>query len=166
MTTSLSSVAFDAITNAQTRVPVLGSLPGQRSLDERRYYAHPQNQFWRLMAGVVGIDLVSLGYRDRLDALLRSGIGLWDVIASAQRVGSLDSAIRAADHRDLRAMIATLPALRAVAFNGGTALRIGRKQLAEPTPVPLLALPSSSAAYTIGLAAKQPHWNEMRAYLA
>lgn len=165
MTNSLPSHAFEPVVNADTRVLLLGSLPGRISLRENRYYAHPQNQFWRLISGVTGVDLVSSDYDDRLDALLNAGVGLWDVIASAHRRGSLDSAIHSPEVRDLTGMIATLPSLRAVAFNGGTSLRYGLKQLGQPTPLPVLSLPSSSAAHTIGMPAKQKIWDEMRVFL-
>jgi hypoxanthine-DNA glycosylase len=133
MTESPPSQAFDPVVNTDTRALVLGSLPGRISLRENRYYAHPQNQFWRLMSGVTGVDLVSLSYKYRIDALLNAGIGLWDVIASAHRRGSLDSAILSAQIRHLATMITTLPSLRAVAFNGRTALRFGLKQLGAAT---------------------------------
>ena len=69
--------------DAQTRVLVCGSLPGEASLAAGRYYAHPANQFWRLVGGVIAQDLVPLDYPDRLAALLAAGIGLWDTVASA-----------------------------------------------------------------------------------
>ena len=165
MIDSTPSQAFDPVVNADTRVLLLGSLPSRISLRENRYYAHPQNQFWRLMSGVTGLDLVSLDYDDRLDALLKAGVGLWDVIASAHRRGSLDSAILSPEIRDLAGMIATLPGVRVVAFDGRTAFRYGLKQPGDPSPLPVLALPSSSAAHTIGMPAKQKIWDDMRAWL-
>lgn len=117
--------AFDPVVDAQTRLLILGSLPGEASLAAGQYYAHPRNAFWRLMDGVTGRDISSLPYEDRLVALQDIGIGLWDVIASAERSGSLDSAIRSPDTADLRGLIARLPALHAVAFNGGKAARLG-----------------------------------------
>jgi hypoxanthine-DNA glycosylase len=157
--------AFDMVANSATRLLILGSLPGQKSLAERRYYANPGNQFWRLLGPVIGRDLVSLDYEDRLNALLAAGIGLWDVIGSARRFGSLDSALRDADERDLKGAIQALPSLRALAFNGGAAFKIGVRQLGDDTPVELVALPSSSGAHAVGIAAKQPAWNRLRAYL-
>jgi len=159
------AAAFDAVVDSDTRVLLLGSLPGCVSLAERRYYAHPQNQFWRLMSPVAGINLWRLDYNARLAALRTTGIGLWDVIATAVRSGSLDQAIRAPQIRDLGALISTLPKLRALAFNGGTALRLGLKQLGGGVTLPVIALPSSSAALTVGIAAKQPEWDRLRAYL-
>src|SRR3954454_9914122 len=77
---------------------VLGSLPGDASLAAQRYYAHPTNQFWRLLGTAIDEDLASLSYKQRFDRLPARRIGLWDVIASATRRGSLDQAIRDAQH--------------------------------------------------------------------
>lgn len=61
--------SFDAVVDERTRLLVLGSLPGEASLARSQYYAHPQNQFWRLIGAVVGRDLVALSYEERLRAL-------------------------------------------------------------------------------------------------
>ena len=158
--------SFPPIFDFEARVLVLGSLPGDRSLAAQRYYAHPQNQFWQLMSPVVGCNLATLDYEDRLAALRASGVALWDVIGSARRTGSSDAAILDAEGNDIVALIGRLPELRAVAFNGGTALKQGLKLLgpnyAGPT---IVALPSSSPLHTIGVAAKQPAWNQLAAFL-
>jgi hypoxanthine-DNA glycosylase len=137
--------SFPPVVRADTRVLVLGSLPGERSLAEGRYYAHPRNLFWRLVGEIVGEDLEALDYEARLAALLGAGIGLWDTVASARRAGSLDAAIREAEHTPLAALVATLPGLRAVAFNGAASARIGMAALAG-SGLALLPLPSSSPA--------------------
>jgi hypoxanthine-DNA glycosylase len=158
--------SFPAIADPDARVLVLGSLPGDRSLAAQRYYAHPQNQFWRLMSPIVGHDLVTLGYDDRLAALRACGVALWDVVGSARRAGSSDAAILDIQGNDIAALIARLPRLRAVAFNGGTALKQGIKLLGPHYAGPeIVALPSSSPLHTIGLAAKQPAWNQLSAFL-
>ncbi len=156
--------SFPPVVDAATRLLVCGSLPGDASLAAARYYAHPQNQFWRLMAAVVEVDLPALSYDDRLAGLRASGIGLWDVVASATRAGSSDAAIRDIATNDLAALCATLPELRAVAFNGGTALAHGRRMLAD-TPLAIVALPSSSPLHTVGVATKLPIWLTLRDYL-
>ena len=158
--------SFPPIFDSGARILVLGSLPGDRSLAAQRYYAHPQNQFWQLMSPVVGCDLVTLDYEGRLAALRASGVALWDAIGSARRAGSSDAAILDAEGNDIAALIKRLPRLRAIAFNGGTALKQGLKLLgpnfAGPT---IVALPSSSPLHTIGVAAKQPTWNRLAAFL-
>jgi len=136
---------FPPVVDADTRVLILGSLPGEASLAVRQYYGNPRNAFWRLMEGVLGVALVPLDYEARLAALLSHGVGLWDVIAEAERPGSLDAAIRDPAANDLLALIGSLPALRVVAFNGGTAAKLGRRLIGER--VPTIALPSSSPAH-------------------
>lgn len=162
----MRKASFPPVVRADTKLLLLGSLPGEASLRADRYYAHPQNQFWKLAGAVAGVpDLDERSYEDRLAALLDAGIGLWDVVADALRCGSLDAAIR--DHRtnDLVALIGTLPRLCGVGFNGGTAARIGRRLLAQTSEIRLFDLPSSSPAYTVALAAKLDRWMEMRACL-
>lgn len=157
--------AFDPVVDVRTRLLILGSLPGDASLKAARYYAHPQNAFWRLIGDVVGRDLAALPYDDRLEALRAAHVGLWDVIAGAERQGSLDGAIRNAEAADLRRLIADLPQLGAVAFNGGTAARIGRRSLAD-VGVALIDLPSSSPAYTRPFAEKAQAWAVLKTVLA
>lgn len=158
--------SFPPVADARTRLLVLGSLPGERSLAQARYYAHPQNQFWPLIGAVIECDLVALDYPDRLAALREARIGLWDVIASARRAGSSDAAIRDHDPNDLAGLVAALPSLRAVGFNGGKAQAIGARALAGvATSIARVALPSSSPLHTVGLAAKLPHWLALRRFL-
>ncbi len=152
--------AFAPVADARTRVLVLGSLPGAASLAARQYYAHPRNAFWRLIGAVAGRELAALPYPDRLAALLDARIGVWDVIATAARAGSLDAAIRDPEAADLRALVARLPDLRAVAFNGATAARIGRRQLAGLAAPGLVDLPSSSPAHAgMPYAEKLSRWS-------
>ncbi|MEY4556722.1 MAG: hypothetical protein RL093_1841 [Pseudomonadota bacterium] len=157
--------AFDPVVDANTRLLILGSLPGDASLKAGQYYGHPQNGFWRLIGGVVGIDLVALCYPERLEALKAAGVGLWDVIASAERPGSLDTAIRNAEAADLNRLVESLPLLRAIAFNGGTAARLGRRSLTPRAGLDLIDLPSSSPAYTRPLAEKAAAWAVLSAAL-
>jgi len=161
----IRKASFPPVVTSETRLLLLGSLPGEASLRAERYYAHPQNQFWRLVgAAIDDEDLVGLDYDERLERLRTAGIGLWDVVANAVRPGSLDGAIR--DHRpnDLLALIESLPALRAIGFNGGTASRIGRKMIGEPAGIALLDLPSSSPAYTRSFAEKRASWLLLREF--
>ena len=161
----MRKASFGAVADARTRVLVLGSLPGEESLRRGQYYAHPRNQFWRLMGAVTGTGLAALPYAERLETLQASGVGLWDVIQSAARPGSLDADIRAPEPNALQALATALPGLRAVAFNGGTALRLGRGRLAETDGVAILALPSSSPAYTLGFELKLQAWMGLKDFL-
>ena len=140
------------------RLLILGSLPGDRSLAAQRYYAHPSNQFWRLLSKAIGEELVALDHDQRIERLAARRIALWDVIANATRAGSLDTAIRDARANALADFVATHPGLRAVAFNGKTAAAIGRRLLADAARVVLIDLPSSSAAFTRPFEDKLRDW--------
>ena len=144
------------------RLFILGSLPGDASLAARRYYAHPTNQFWRLLGQAIGEELQSLAYDSRLSTLAARRIGLWDVIASANRSGSLDQAIREAEHNQIEHLLHDFPELRAIAFNGAAAAAVGRKLIGEPPPdLKLIDLPSSSAANTRPFGDKLAAWSQL-----
>jgi hypoxanthine-DNA glycosylase len=152
------------IARSDARLVILGSLPGDASLAARRYYAHPTNQFWRLVGSVIGEDLAVLDYEQRLERLGNRGIALWDVIGSASRRGSLDQAIRSPTHNPLADWLAQLPAIEALAFNGTAAAAAGRRLLAGFNGAELIDLPSSSAANTMAFSAKAERWSVLARY--
>jgi hypoxanthine-DNA glycosylase len=158
---------FAPVVDAHTRLLVLGSLPGEQSLALQEYYGNKQNKFWLLMSKVLEQDLVAMDYAARLQALRSRGVGLWDVVAEAHRPGSLDSRIRGRDDNDLPALLASLPSIRAVAFNGGTAARVGLKVLGPlASRYQIVQLPSSSPAYTLAFADKLAQWMSLRALVS
>jgi hypoxanthine-DNA glycosylase len=150
------------IARRDARLFILGSLPGDASLAAQRYYAHPTNQFWRLLGKSIGENLQSLDYQERLERIAARRVGLWDVIASANRPGSLDQAIREAEHNQIAHLLRDFRELRAIAFNGTTSARIGRKLIGDAPPnVVLIDLPSSSAANTQAFAEKAKAWTAL-----
>lgn len=154
---------FDPVVDDKVRILVLGSLPGELSLASSQYYANPQNRFWQLMSGVVGADLPALPYPERLQTLLANGIGLWDVVAEAERDGSLDSRIRDHARNDLVGLINRLPRLTTVAFNGATAARLGLRALGDNAGrYRIIKLPSSSPAHTLPYADKLRAWQLLK----
>ena len=160
--------AFDPVVDANTRLLILGSLPGEASLAVGQYYAHPRNAFWRLMGGLLEQpDLHDRPYEQRLVALKARGVGLWDTVAEAERIGSLDTAIRLPVHADLPGLMAALPDLHAVAFNGGKAAKLGHRILgADGGRITRLTLPSSSPAMARTMAWKAEQWAVLAPYLA
>ena len=111
------------VADARTRVLVLGSFPSKASLQAGAYYAHPRNQFWPLLSVLFDVDLRAMDYARRLDEVRARGLGIWDVYASCQREGSLDSDIVAAQPNDLPALVARLARLEAIVHNGGESAR-------------------------------------------
>jgi hypoxanthine-DNA glycosylase len=157
--------SFPPVVDENTRLLMLGSLPGEQSLTLGQYYANPRNQFWRLIGTVIGTELGGMPYQARLETLLAAGVGLWDTVESATRRGSLDGAIRGHSANDLVRLVSTLPGLRAVGFNGGKSLSLGVRQLAGRADLALVPLPSSSPAFTLPFAEKAKAWAKLKQYL-
>jgi hypoxanthine-DNA glycosylase len=143
--TALMLSGLAPLVSASTRMLILGSFPGVRSLQAQQYYGHPQNHFWRILEAIWpdrprGMSEAS--YINRSDWLLKHGLGLWDVYASCERVGSLDSAIRNAVPNKIAAL--QLPQLAAIAHNGGESFKHARHT--QTLGVPVYKLPSTSPA--------------------
>ncbi len=130
--------------DANTRLIVLGSFPGVASLQAQQYYGHPRNHFWSILSVLWAIDLKAATYAQRLDTARAHGLGLWDVYASCEREGSLDSAIENARFNDLASLKQRAPKLEAIAHNGGESARAMRHTRALGLPVH--KLPSTSPA--------------------
>jgi len=156
------------VARPDAKVLILGSMPGQASLDAQQYYGHPRNQFWPLMQQLFAVD-ASLPYPQRLLALQNAGVALWDVIGVCQRQGSLDSAIRPSSVQlnDIAFLLTELPQLRAIWLNGGTAAKswqqLQKSAVTMPETLQLWSLPSSSPAYAArSFSDKLLQWQEAR----
>jgi hypoxanthine-DNA glycosylase len=146
MTNPLSQLTGLApVIDADTRILVLGSFPGAASLDAGQYYAHPRNALWPILAALTDEDLAGLPYAQRLPRLRAHHIGLWDVFGTCERIGSLDSAIRAPAANDFARLRALCPHLHTVGFNGAAAGRFA-PQFAQQG-YRALVLPSTSPAH-------------------
>jgi len=99
---------------------ILGSFPSEASLAARQYYAHRQNQFWKILGAILEQPLFEMVYARRLETVQAARIAIWDVYAECERQGSLDSAIRNGKPNDFAGLRKSAPALRRVLFNGQT----------------------------------------------
>jgi len=133
------------VIDAGVRILVLGSFPGAASLAAGQYYAHPRNQFWRLISAVVEEDLAALPYAERLPRLLAHGVGLWDVLGECEREGSLDSAIRKPAANDFERLRHLCPQLETVGFNGKASGKFAPQF--DAAGYRTVLLPSSSPAH-------------------
>lgn len=146
---------FPPITNHKTEIVILGSFPGRESLRKQEYYGHKQNQFWKLIGACIEEKLHDLPYQRKLAVLTKYRIGLWDVLDSCERKGSLDSNIRNGKQNDF-STITRLQNLKRVCFNGKTAAR-HREEFSE---VECAVLPSSSPANTLRFDKKLAVWKQ------
>lgn len=145
---------FAPIINKDTEVLILGSFPGEESLRKREYYGHPRNQFWKILSDIIGDDFVSSNYDTKRKLLLKNRIGLWDVIATCKREGSLDSNIKEEEVNDFSKL--KIPNLKAVFFNGKKAA--SKSDLLKHLNVPIHVLPSTSPANAIRYDKKLKEW--------
>lgn len=150
-------------------VLILGSAPSVKSLEHQEYYAHPQNAFWWLMAKIFDFDN-SLSYKDKQKILSKNGIIIWDVLASCQRSGSLDSQIQASTEvsNDIPELLRKHPNINAILCNGGAALRLLKKyypNLFNET-YDIIQMPSTSPAYaSLNRCGKLEQWRLIEQYL-
>ncbi len=139
--------ALPPLVSVDTRLLILGSFPGVASLRAQQYYGHPQNHFWPILQAIWPSTALNTGassYQIRSDWLLSKKLGLWDVYASCEREGSLDSNIRQAVRNDFSGLTRLCPHLEAVAHNGGESFKHARHSSALGLPV--YRLPSTSPA--------------------
>ena len=144
-----ASVGFPPVCRHDARVLILGSLPGQRSLQATQYYAHPQNAFWRIMHELTGAGGT---YEERCSTLVEHGIALWDVLAESVRPGSMDADIQShsAQANDFAGFLADHQNVRRVFFNGQKAAQLFQRLVVLDdcdTARQFATLPSTSPAY-------------------
>jgi double-stranded uracil-DNA glycosylase len=142
---------FAALSDARATHLILGSMPGVDSLEAGQYYAHPQNTFWPIMAGLIG-EVAGAPYERRVAALLAARVALWDVLRSCVREGSLDASIRRDSElaNDFAAFFAEHPQVTQVFFNGAAAEASFKRHSAALLREPRLRfarLPSTSPAH-------------------
>ncbi len=150
-----------------TRLLILGSMPGQESLNQHKYYAHPRNAFWFIMADLLKVES-TLSYPERQKMLTENQISLWDILKNCVRPGSLDGDIVTISEvtNKLDDFYRRHPELFAIAFNGRKArhsftrhfLQHNKKRWRNLT---LIDLPSTSPAYaTLHPAEKLLRWQK------
>ena len=163
--------SFAPVENADAKILILGSMPGEASLRAGEYYAHPRNLFWRTMCELIGAN-PELPYSQRIQALKSAKIALWDVLRSCRRKGSLDSSIddRSLTPNDFAGFFRNHPDVTHVFFNGAKAEQCYRKHV-HPVPgtshIEYLRLPSTSPANaSISRERKLEAWQAITKYLA
>jgi TDG/mug DNA glycosylase family protein len=159
--------SFAPVARPDARVLILGSLPGVRSLADQQYYAQPQNVFWRIMGELVGAGREH-DYAARLERLTAAGLAMWDVVATARRVGSLDAAIErdSVEVNDFEGFYDRCADIQLICFNGRTAAELYRRRVLPQLPsrlvgIEAVTLPSTSPAHAgMSFALKLSIWRD------
>jgi len=168
-TTTKHDECFPPIARRDAEVLILGSLPGRKSLEMQQYYAHPQNAFWKLITQILGAEW-PLPYTRRVETLTAHRIALWDVLAAAERPGSLDSSIvhASALANDFAAFYRAHPQIRRVYFNGRKAEELYCRFVlprlsAEFAHLRYVSMPSTSPAHAgMTFAKKLERWKSIK----
>jgi TDG/mug DNA glycosylase family protein len=144
-------------------------MPGEKSLQQQQYYAHPRNAFWPVISSLLCIE-PGASYNERLQALLTRQIAVWDVLGYCQRQGSLDSAITAEQANNFTDFMQQHSQISAVAFNGAKAWQSFQRHVIKgqqlPEKLQLIQLPSTSPAHArLSFNDKLQQWQQLSAYL-
>lgn len=139
--------SFEPISNSETTVLILGTAPGDKSIELGEYYAHPRNRFWKIVSALTENDL-PVTYKDKKTLLKNEGIGVWDVAHTVVRKGSLDNAIKSEKPNDLDNFIKEHTMLKIIGFNGQKAEKLFDKYFDRKDNLTYISLPSTSPANT------------------
>lgn len=137
--------SFEPIIYPDTKFLILGSLPGDISILHGEYYAHPRNRFWKIMSAIAKVEIPD-SYDEKKVLLKQLKVGLWDVAHSANRKGSLDSAIKDEQPNDFGSLFKKHKGIHLIAYNGQKAEKMFDKHLDRASGMDYITLPSSSPA--------------------
>jgi hypoxanthine-DNA glycosylase len=139
---------FKPIIDNNTEILILGTMPGDRSIQTGEYYANSKNQFWKIIFKIFNNGKSEFDYSKKTKLLLKNKIGLWDVLTSAEREGSLDSNIHREEFNDFNKLFSEFPNLRIIVFNGKKAAEYFKGFKSIPKDKEYYILPSTSSANT------------------
>ena len=158
--------SFPPILNQNSKILILGSIPGIKSLEMQQYYAHPQNKFWKIICEIFSEEFTS-DYSERIKILEKHHIALWDVIDNCERKGSLDSEIRNEEANKIGELILNYPNIKVIFCNGQKSYKNLLRILSNDFHLPIIALPSTSPAHaSLKYEEKLVSWLEIKNYLS
>jgi len=135
---------FKPIVFKNTEILILGSFPSIKSFENNFYYAHPRNQFWKILQALTAYPVNN---RDQKIWLLKEcKLGLWDMIQSCSRDNSLDTSLESEEVNDIAAFLEEHTSIKKLAFTGKKAEALFKTHFAHLN-IETVYLPSPSAAY-------------------
>lgn len=156
--------SFPPFIDEKSKILILGSIPGVKSLEKQQYYAHPQNKFWKIIFELFSEEFTE-DYSVRINILKKNHIAIWDVIDSCERKGSLDSEIKNEEANQIEKLLENYPNIKAVFCNGGKSYKNLQKLLGKNFKIPIHLLPSTSPLHTISFERKFEDWKKVLDYL-
>lgn len=157
--------SFDPIVDSRTKILILGSIPGVKSLEKVEYYGNKQNQFWKIIFSIFKQESVKECYKNKVNFLLQNRIGLWDVVQNCERKGSLDIAIKNQEINDFNSFFNENPQITTILFNGKIAYQFFYKKYGQIKGITYYVMPSTSPANTMTFEKKLNEWSLIWSHL-
>ena len=155
------SKSFKPIVENNTRVLILGSLPGKTSIEIKQYYGHPRNRLWKILAKLKNCDIPK-NYKQKKYMLVKYNIGLWDVVNNAERIGSLDKNIKFEIPNQIDSLLDKYRNIKVIGFNGKKSEKLFFKYFSKRSGIRYVPLPSTSPAnMAINFADICRKWSEL-----
>ena len=142
---------FAPVYDEHSRILILGTFPSVKSREQRFYYGHPQNRFWKVLTSLTRWPQIPQTIEEKKQMLLQNGIAIWDVIQSCDIAGSSDSSIKNVVPSDIGSILKD-SGIKRIYANGNMAKKLYEKYILPETGVPIIGLPSTSpanAAYSL-----------------
>lgn len=156
--------SFPPFVHNNSGILILGSIPGAKSLQMQQYYAHPQNQFWKIMFSLFD-KAFSGDYETKVRLLKDNQVAIWDVIESCERKGSSDTEIKNEIDNNISGLIGNYPNIKAIFCNGQKSYKNLLKILGKDFKIPIMVLPSTSPLHTVKFEEKLESWKVIKDYL-
>ncbi len=135
---------FEPVWDSDSKILILGTFPSVKSRENCFYYGHPQNRFWKLLAGIYE-EAVPETIDEKKALVLRHHLAVWDVISQCDIIGSSDSSIRNVVPSDLKGLLQN-SRIQTVIANGAKAYELYEKHQLPVTGIKAQKLPSTSPA--------------------
>lgn len=151
--------SFPAFIDSNTKILILGTMPGIASLTKQEYYANPRNHFWRIMYTLFDTLPVSDSFEEKIQLLQKNKIGLWDVLENCERKGSLDIYIKNHKENDFETLFKQYPTIHTIVFNGKESHKYFIKKFGQIEGITYYVMPSTSPANTMSFENKLKIWS-------
>jgi hypoxanthine-DNA glycosylase len=151
--------SFPPFVNSQTKILILGTMPGIASLEKQEYYAHKRNHFWKIMYTLLDNLPISEIFEEKIQMLQVNNIGLWDVLENCERKGSLDIHIKNQKENDFETLFKEFPGINTIIFNGKESHKYFLKKFGQIKGITYYVMPSTSPANTMTFENKLKIWS-------
>jgi hypoxanthine-DNA glycosylase len=151
--------SFPPFVNSNTEILILGTMPGNASLEKQEYYAHPRNHFWKIIYTLFDGMPISEIFFEKIKFLQANRIGLWDVLKNCDRKGSLDVQIKNQTENDFDALFRNFPSITKIVFNGKESHRYFSNKFGQIKGITYYVMPSTSPANTMSFENKLKIWS-------